>query len=155
MSSTQLSNDTATEPAGAVAVPMRLEVVVVPVADVDRAKSFYQGLGWRLDADVSAGEDYHLVQMTPPGSKASIIFGKGVTSDPPGSIGSMLLAVDDIEAAREELAGRGAPVSGLFHFEDGKQADGPDAERSDYNTFFSFDDPDGNAWLVQEVGHRG
>ena len=88
MSTTQLSSDTTTNGSGAVAVPMRLEVVVVPVADTDRAKSFYQRLGWRLDTDVSAGDDYHVVQMTPPGSNASIIFGKGVTSDPPGSIGS-------------------------------------------------------------------
>src|SRR5215212_5450244 len=107
MSTTQLSNDTVTGAAGAVAVPMRLEVVVVPVADVERAKSFYQGLGWRLDADIPAGDAYHAVQMTPPASNASIIFGKGVTSDPPGSIGAMLLAVDDIEVARDELISHG------------------------------------------------
>ena len=125
MSSTELSSDTATQASGATAVAMRLEVVVVPVADVDRAKAFYQGPGWRLDADAVPSDDYHAVQMTPPGSNASIIFGKGVTSDPPGSIGSMLLAVDDIEAARDELISHGVEVSEVFHDAGGSLGGGP------------------------------
>jgi catechol 2,3-dioxygenase-like lactoylglutathione lyase family enzyme len=165
MSSTQPSNDTATEPSGAVGVPMRLEVVVVPVADTDRAKSFYQRLGWRLDTDVSAGDDYHLVQMTPPGSNASIIFGKGVTSDPPGSIGSIVLAVDDIKAARDELISHGVDVSEVFHDAGGSlgggfiagteaRAAGPDPEGRSYASYASFSDPDGNRWLLQEITER-
>jgi catechol 2,3-dioxygenase-like lactoylglutathione lyase family enzyme len=156
MSGTQLSSDAATEASGATAVPMRLEVVVVPVAHVDRAKSFYQGLGWRLDADVSAGDDYHVVQMTPPGSNASIIFGKGVTSDPPGSIGNVLLAVDDIEAARDELLSHGVDVSDAFHDAGGslgggfiadtaRRAPGPDPERRSYASYASFSDPTATA----------
>jgi len=134
----------------------KLELIVVPVTDVDRAKSFYlDRLGFELAVDHSPSDSFRIVQMTPRGSACSIAFGKGLQGGEPGSTKGLHLVVSDIEAAREELAGRGAPVSGLFHFEDGKQADGPDAERSDYNTFFSFDDPDGNAWLVQEVGHRG
>jgi catechol 2,3-dioxygenase-like lactoylglutathione lyase family enzyme len=113
MSSTQLSNDAARKASSARAVPFRLEVVVVPVADVDLAKTFYEGLGWRLDADAGGGN--RVVQMTPPGSTASIIFGTGVTYDEPGSIDSLLLAVDDIEAAREELRSHGVDVSDVFH----------------------------------------
>jgi catechol 2,3-dioxygenase-like lactoylglutathione lyase family enzyme len=115
MSSKQPSNDTATEASKAAAVPMRLEAVVVPVADVDRAKRFYQRLGWRVDVDVSAGDDYRLMHITPPASNASILFGKGVTSAPPGSIDSLVLAVDDIEAARDELLSQGVGVSDVFH----------------------------------------
>jgi catechol 2,3-dioxygenase-like lactoylglutathione lyase family enzyme len=137
--------------------------VVVPVADVDRAKSFYQGLEWRLDADISVG-DYHAVQMTPPGSNASIIFGQGVTSDPPGSIGSMLLAVDDIEAARDELVSHGVDVE-VFHDAGGSlgggfiadkttRAPGPDPQRRSYASYASFSDPDGNGWLLQEITER-
>jgi catechol 2,3-dioxygenase-like lactoylglutathione lyase family enzyme len=165
MSSTQLSSDAATEASAAAAVPMRLEVVIVPVADVDRAKSFYQGLGWRLDADISAGDDYHGVQMTPPGSNASIIFGKGVTSDPPGSIGGMLLAVDDIEAARAELISHGVDVTEVFHDAGGSlgggliagteaRAPGLDPQRRSYASYARFSDPDGNGWLLQEVTER-
>src|SRR5215210_3733236 len=164
MSSTQPSSEAATQASGAVAVPMRLEVVVVPVADVDRAKSFYQGLGWRLDADIPAGDDYHAVQMTPPASNASIIFGKGVTSDPPGSIGSMLLAVHDIEAARAELISHGVDVE-MFHDAGGSlgggfiadktsRAPGLDPERRSYASYASFSDPDGNGWLLQEITER-
>lgn len=108
MSSTQVSSDTATEASGAAPVPLRLEVVILPIADVDRAKSFYQGLGWWLDADASAGDDFRVVQLTPPASTASIIFGKGITSAQPGSI--MVLAVDDIDAARDELRSHGVKV---------------------------------------------
>jgi catechol 2,3-dioxygenase-like lactoylglutathione lyase family enzyme len=164
MSSTQTISDTKTSGSGAVAVPMRLEVVVVPVADVDRSKRFYQGLGWRLDADVAVGDAYHLVQMTPPASNASIIFGKGVTSDPPGSIGSILLAVDDIEAARDELVSHGVDVE-LFHDAGGSlgggfiadkasRAPGLDPEGRSYASYASFSDPDGNGWLLQEITER-
>jgi len=114
MSSTQFSSDAATQVSGAQAVPMRLEVIVVPVADVDRAKSFYQGLGWRLDGDAGGG-GYRLVQLTPPTSNTSIIIGKGVSSDEPGSIDGLVLTVDDLAAARAELLSRGADVSEVFH----------------------------------------
>jgi catechol 2,3-dioxygenase-like lactoylglutathione lyase family enzyme len=165
MSSTQASNDTAKEASGAATVPLRLEVVIIPVADVDRAKSFYQGLGWRVDADVSAGDDYRLMQLTPPGSNASIIFGKGVTSAQPGSLESLLLAVDDINAARDELVSRGAEVSEVFHDAGGSlgggfiagteaRAPGPDPEGRSYASYASFSDPDGNGWLLQEITER-
>jgi len=165
MSSTQLGSDAATQASGAAGVPMRLEVVVVPVADVNRSKAFYEGLGWRLDADVSAGDDYHIVQLTPPGSNASIIFGKGVTTDPPGSIGSMLLAVDDMDAARDELISHGVDVGDLFHDAGGsaaggfiadtsRLAPGRDPEGRSYATYARFSDPDGNGWLLQEITER-
>jgi catechol 2,3-dioxygenase-like lactoylglutathione lyase family enzyme len=162
MSSTQLSSDTATQASGAAPVPLRLEVVVIPVADVDRAKGFYQGLGWRVDADVSAGDDYALAQMTPPASSASIIFGKGVASDQPGSIDSLVLAVDDIDAARNELLSHGVEVSDLFHDADGglgggftqAHAPGPDPQGRSYATYASFTNPDGNRWTLQEITTR-
>jgi catechol 2,3-dioxygenase-like lactoylglutathione lyase family enzyme len=165
VSRAQVSNDTTTDAPGASAVPLRLEVVVIPVADVDRAKSFYQGLGWRVDADVAAGDDYRLMQLTPPASNASIIFGKGVTSAQPGSIDSLLLAVDDIEAARDELASRGVDVSEVFHDAGGSlgggfiagteaRAAGPDPEGRSYASYASFSDPDGNRWLLQEITER-
>jgi catechol 2,3-dioxygenase-like lactoylglutathione lyase family enzyme len=132
----------------------KLELIVVPVSDVDRAKAFYlDNLGFELLVDHSPNEAFRIVQMTPRGSACAIAFGKGLQDGEPGSTKGLHLIVSDIEAARAELVERGAPVSELFHFEDGAQAEGADAERSDYNTFFSFDDPDGNAWLVQEVGH--
>jgi len=162
MSTTQMSTETATKTATSLA--QRLEVVVVPVADVDRSKSFYEGLGWRLDADIAHG-DYHAVQMTPPGSSASIIFGNGVTDDEPGSIGSLLLAVDDIEAARAELVAHGVDVTEVFHDSAGspgagfiadttRRAPGPDPERRSYASYARFSDPDGNGWLLQEVTDR-
>lgn len=165
MSSTQLSSDATTETSGAVAIPMRLEVIVVPVADVDRATRFYRGLGWRLDADVSAGDDYHLVQMTPPESPASIIFGQGVTTDEPGSIDGLVLAVDDIEAARDELVAQGVDVSDVFHDAGGGlgggfyaggegRAAGPDPQGRSYASYASFSDPDGNGWLLQQITAR-
>jgi catechol 2,3-dioxygenase-like lactoylglutathione lyase family enzyme len=165
VSRAQVSNDTTTDAPGASAVPLRLEVVVIPVADVDRAKSFYQGLGWRVDADVAAGDDYRLMQLTPPAANASIIFGKGVTSAQPGSIDSLLLAVDDIEAARDELASRGVDVSEVFHDAGGSlgggfiagteaSAAGPDPEGRSYASYASFSDPDGNRWLLQEITER-
>ena len=117
MSSTQMSNEHATQTRTAVTVNLKLEVVVIPVSDVDRAKRFYEGLGWRLDADFAAGEDWRVVQMTPPGSPCSVIFGKGLTTAVPGSVQGTFLVVDDVEAARAELIGRGVDVSEVFHFE--------------------------------------
>jgi catechol 2,3-dioxygenase-like lactoylglutathione lyase family enzyme len=165
MSTEQLGNNTATEASKAAAVAMRLEAVVVPVGDVDRANRFYQRLGWRVDVDVSAGDDYRLVHLTPPASKASVLFGKGVTSAPPGSMNSVVLAVDDIDAARAELVARGVEVSELFHDAGGgpgggfiadpeARAAGPDPERRSYATYASFSDPDGNRWLLQEITER-
>jgi len=143
---------------------MKLEVAVIPVADVDRAKAFYEDLGWRLDADAGGG-DYRLVQLTPPGSAASIIFGKGVTSDEPGSIESLLLAVDDVDAAREEVSSHGVEVSEVFHDAQGSpgggfhpatdgRAFGRDPEGRSYASYASFEDPDGNRWLLQEITER-
>jgi catechol 2,3-dioxygenase-like lactoylglutathione lyase family enzyme len=165
MSTKQLSNDAATEASEAAAVAMRLEAVVVPVADVDRANRFYQRLGWRVDADVSAGDDYRLVHLTPPASNASIVYGKGVTSAPPGSLDSLVLAVGDIDAARDELLSRGVEVTELFHdagggpaggfiADTGARAAGPDPARRSYATYASFRDPDGNRWLLQEITER-
>jgi catechol 2,3-dioxygenase-like lactoylglutathione lyase family enzyme len=135
-------------------IDMKLEVVVIPVTDVERAKRFYGGLGWRLDADVAAGEDFRVVQFTPPGSQASIHFGKGVTAAAPGSAQNLYLVVSDIEAARAELVGRGVDVSELLHRTRKGFANGPDPERRTYATFASFSDPDGNRWLLQEITAR-
>lgn len=141
---------------------MKLEVVVVPVADVDRAKAFYTGLGWREDADFAPAPDYRVVQVTPPGSDCSIIFGAGITSAAPGSADGLILAVTDVESARQDLAGHGAPVSEVFHPADGVfihadgagRAPGPAPDRSSYGSYLSFTDPDGNGWFVQEVTTR-
>ncbi|MBR1209749.1 VOC family protein [Bradyrhizobium sp. JYMT SZCCT0180] len=146
---------------------MKLEVVVIPVSDVDRAKAFYGSLGWRLDADFADGKDYRVIQFTPPGSDASVIFGKNVTSATPGSAKGLYLVVSDIEAARRELQGRGVDVSEVFHAADGvfsgkhepfllgrDRASGPDPERRTYQSYASFSDPDGNGWLFQEVTAR-
>jgi catechol 2,3-dioxygenase-like lactoylglutathione lyase family enzyme len=132
---------------------MNLEVVTLPVSDVDRAKSFYQDLGWRLDADIVRGENFRAVQLTPPHSQCSIAFGKGLTTAEPGSARRLLLVVDDIDAAREELVRRGADVSEVFHLEGGP-VPGPDPERRSYQTYVSFSDPDGNGWQLQEVRER-
>jgi catechol 2,3-dioxygenase-like lactoylglutathione lyase family enzyme len=138
----------------------KLEVVVLPVADVDRAKSFYGSLGCRLDADFAAG-DWRLVQMTPPGSACSIMFGKGFTNAAPGSVQGTFLVVDDIEALRAELIGYDVDVSEVFHFEGPLRAvgtngrvPGKDPQGSSYRSWVSFSDPDGNGWLVQEVKAR-
>lgn len=141
---------------------MKLEVVVIPVSDVDRAKDFYKTLGWRLDADFVTGEDFRVIQLTPPGSECSIIFGKGVTSATPGSVQGLHLIVYDIEAARAELVDRGVEVSEVFHDAGGifhhagteGRVTGPDLKRSDYASFASFSDPDGNGWVLQEVKTR-
>jgi catechol 2,3-dioxygenase-like lactoylglutathione lyase family enzyme len=141
------------------AVGMKLEVVAIPVSDVDRAKAFYGGLGWRLDADFSDG-DGRVVQLTPPGSRCSIQFGTSVTSVAPGSAQNLFLVVSDIQAAREELVARGVEVSEVFHYAglDRVHPDarlrGPTQGGRSYGSFVSFSDPDGNGWLVQEVTTR-
>lgn len=141
---------------------MKLEVVVVPVSDVDRAKGFYESLGFRMDIDYVDGDDFRVVQFTPPGSECSVTIGKGITTAAPGSVDGLQLVVRDIEAAREELTARGVDVSepfhdagGIFHHA-GQQArvSGPDPERGDYGSLLSFNDPDGNGWFVQEVKVR-
>jgi catechol 2,3-dioxygenase-like lactoylglutathione lyase family enzyme len=130
-----------------------LELVVVPVSDVDRGTTFYRDqLGFHLDTDYRPNDDFRVVQLTPPGSGCSISIGKGISGGmAPGSIKGLHLVVPDIEAARAELLARGVKVSELVHFVDGKPTPGPDPERRSYNTFMFFDDPDGNAWAVQEV----
>ncbi len=141
---------------------MKLEVVVIPVADVDRAKAFYQGLGWRLDADFATGPSFRVVQVTPPGSACAVIFGADVTTAPPGSAQGLQLITDDIGAARSELAAHGAQVSDVFHDADGvfhhagqaNRVDGAAQGHKSYGSWVSFDDPDGNSWFVQEVTTR-
>jgi catechol 2,3-dioxygenase-like lactoylglutathione lyase family enzyme len=147
---------TSTTPTKETAVmDLKLELVLVPVSDVDRAKTFYaEKLGFRLDVDHSAGENFRVVQLTPPGSACSISVGKGITDAPPGSLRGTHLVVSDIEATRAELLGRGVEVSEIFHFGPEGQTPGPDPDRSDYNSFMSFSDPDGNTWAVQEVRER-
>jgi len=138
------------------AVEMRLEVVIIPVSDVDRAKRFYESLGWRLDADFPGAGDFRVVQMTPPGSPCSIHFGKRVTAAVPGSVQNLYLVVSDIEAARADLIGRGVDVSEAYHFAGfgGQRISGPDPDGRSYSTFASFKDPDGNGWLLQEIKTR-
>ena len=158
---------TAVESSPARTVDMKLEIVVIPVSDVDRAKRFYGGLGWRLDADFAAGDDYRVIQFTPPGSGCSVIFGKNVTAAAPGSARGLYLIVSDIEVARKELLGRGVEVSKAFHDAGGVYAgadepylfgrlrvSGPDPEHRSYRSFASFSDPDGNGWLFQEITAR-
>ena len=153
MSSTGVGTDTSTGTPELGTVDMKLEVVTLAVSDVDRAKAFYQSLGWRLDADIVRGENFRVVQVTPPHSACSVSFGKGVTTAEPGSAQRLILAVDDIDAAREALVRRGAEVSGVFHL-DGGRVPGPDPEGRSYQTYASFSDPDGNAWLLQEIKTR-
>jgi catechol 2,3-dioxygenase-like lactoylglutathione lyase family enzyme len=141
---------------------MKLEVMVLPVSDVDRSKDFYTGLGWREDADVAPDPDYRFVQLTPPGSACSIIFGTGVTSAAPGSAQGLYLVVDDIDAARAEMTGHGAQMSEVFHDAGGffphaearERAPGPAPGHKTYGSYASFRDPDGNGWLLQEVTTR-
>jgi catechol 2,3-dioxygenase-like lactoylglutathione lyase family enzyme len=138
-------------------VDMKLEVVVIPVSDVDRAKDFYARLGWRLDADFPIGGDSRIVQFTPPGSGCSVSFGKGVTKAAPGSATHLELVVSDIEAARRELVRRGADVTEVFHgspFDPAGRISGPDPKRTSYLSYAAFEDPDGNEWLLQEVTVR-
>jgi catechol 2,3-dioxygenase-like lactoylglutathione lyase family enzyme len=162
MSSIDLSSESTTGSPPVKPGEMRLEVVVVPVSDVDRAKGFYQSLGWRLDADLAVDDGYRVVQLTPPGSGCSIIFGTGVTSAAPGSAEGLQLTVYDIDEARADLAGRGVDVSEPFHDVTGifhharteGRVDGPAAGHADYGTFVAFRDPDGNGWLLQEIKTR-
>jgi catechol 2,3-dioxygenase-like lactoylglutathione lyase family enzyme len=148
-------------------VDTKLEIVVIPVSDVDRAKEFYGRLGWRLDADFAAGDDWRGIQFTPPGSGCSVIFGKNITAAAPGSAQGLYLIVSDIEAAREELLGRGVEIGEVFHDAAGAYAgadepylfgrlrvSGRDPEHRSYRSFASFRDPDGNGWLLQEVTTR-
>jgi catechol 2,3-dioxygenase-like lactoylglutathione lyase family enzyme len=132
---------------------MKLEVVTLPVSKVDRAKHFYQSLGWRLDADIVVGDSFRAVQLTPWHSQCSIAFGKGLTTAEPGSAQRLLIVVDDINAARADLIGRGVEVSDVFHL-DGGPVTGPDPEGRSYQTYASFSDPDGNRWLLQEIKTR-
>ena len=158
MSNTRVRSETTIEPPKARKVEMKLEVVVIPVSDVDRAKRFYAGLGWRLDADFVIGDEFRVVQFTPPGSPCSIHFGKALTGFAPATPGSargLYLVVSDIEAARAELVDRGVEVSEVFHrVGGGDRLSGPDPERRSYGSFASFNDPDGNGWLLQEVTVR-
>src|SRR3954453_14817071 len=148
-------------------IDMKLEIVVIPVSEVERAKQFYNSLGWRLDADFAAGDDFRVIQFTPPGSPCSVIFGKNVTAAAPGSAQGLCLIVSDIEAAREELRGRGVEISEAFHNAGDVHAGadepylfgrlrvgGPDPDHRSYRSYASFNDPDGNGWLLQEVTAR-
>jgi catechol 2,3-dioxygenase-like lactoylglutathione lyase family enzyme len=151
MSRTDVKADTSTQVPAAGTVAMKLEVVTLPVSDVDRAKRFYQSLGWRLDADFAAGEDVRVVQFTPPHSQCSIHFGKGRTAAEPGSADRLILAVEDIVAARDELVSRGVDVGEVYE----SRPPGFEAvEGRSYFTYASFSDPDGNGWLLQEVTTR-
>lgn len=147
-------------------VDMKFEIVVLPVSDIDRAKEFYTKLGWRLDADFANGDEFRVLQFTPPGSSCSVIFGRNVTPAAPGSAQGLYLIVSDIEAARTELQGRGIDVSDIFHSDGGytgadekylfgsRRISGPDPEHRSYRSFASFNDPDGNGWLFQELTTR-
>ena len=164
MSSTQTSNEHATQIPTAATVDLKLEVVVIPVSDVDRAKRFYESLGWRLDADFAFDNGFRVVQFTPPGSACSVQFGTKITSAAPGSAQGLYLVVSDIEAARDELAARGAEVSEVFHSgtpgaqfqRDGTsgRVSGPAPDHASYRSFATFSDPDGNSWLLQEIKTR-
>jgi catechol 2,3-dioxygenase-like lactoylglutathione lyase family enzyme len=156
MTTTEVTSGEATQDANGRKTDFKLEVAVIPVSDVDRSKQFYEGLGWRLDADIVVGESFRIVQFTPPGSGASVSFGKGVTAAAPGSA-TLELIVSDIVASREELAGRGVAVSEVFHgspFNPAGRISGPDPERKSYMSYALFEDPDGNAWLLQEITVR-
>jgi catechol 2,3-dioxygenase-like lactoylglutathione lyase family enzyme len=160
------TNDAASE-TGVARVDMKFEIVVIPVSDVDRAKEFYGRLGWRLDADYDNGNDFRVIQFTPPGSGCSVIFGKNVTAAAPGSAQGLYLIVTDIEAARDALLRRGVNISEVFHSAGDVYAgpdepylfgririNGPDPEHRSYRSFASFKDPDGNGWLFQELTTR-
>lgn len=156
MSQTAISNKYQKYDGRAARVDLKLEVALIPVSDIDRAKEFYTRLGWRLDFDDVMGNDFRVVQFTPPGSASSIQFGKGVTAAAPGSIRGGLI-VSDIEAAHNELVARGIKASEVFHgspFSAAGRISGPDPERKSYSSYVSFEDPDGNVWIVQEVTRR-
>jgi catechol 2,3-dioxygenase-like lactoylglutathione lyase family enzyme len=158
MSTTAVPRKDATRDASVGKVAMQLEVVTIPVSDVDRAKAFYEGLGWRLDADFTQGHE-HVVQFTPPGSPCSIHFGTNLTSAEPGSA-QMLLIVTDIQAARDEVVRRGVEASEVFHYtgfnrvDPGARVSGPSPDLPSYGSYVSFSDPDGNTWLLQQVTTR-
>ena len=154
------STDVTTAGASATSEPpkpgeLRLESISIPVSDVDRAKAFYASLGWREDADFDISEHFRVVQFTPPGSGCSIAFGKGIIKAEPGSVERLEVAVYDVAAAREDLISRGVDVSELFHSAPGEEPEsGPDPEGRSYMTYASFEDPDGNGWLLQEIKER-
>jgi len=167
MSATPVRNDNATIDPGPARVDLKFEIVVIPVSDPDRAKEFYGRLGWRLDADFDSGNDFRVIQFTPPGSGCSIIFGRNVTGAAPGSAQGLYLIVSDIQAARAELLGHGVEISEVFHDAGGVyagtdepylfgrlRASGPDPDHRSYRSFASFHDPDGNGWLLQEITTR-
>ena len=163
----QPADGSVTGAAGPGKVDMKLEVIVIPVSDVDRAKEFYGRLGWRLDADFASGSDFRVIQFTPPGSGCSVIFGANVTSAAPGSAQGLYLIVSDVDAARQELLRRGIEASEVFHGDSGvytgtdepylfgrRRVSGPDSNHGSYRSFVSFHDPDGNGWLFQEITTR-
>jgi predicted enzyme related to lactoylglutathione lyase len=161
MSSVDVSSESSSGAPPVRAGEFKLEVVVVPVSDVDRAKEFYGSLGWKLDADIAHGDEYRVVEFTPPGSGCSIQFGTNITQAAPGSVQSLYLIVSDIEAAREKLLARGVQVSDVFHegtpgarFHDAGRVTGPAPDGSSYGSFAAFSDPDGNGWLLQEIKKR-
>jgi len=167
MSTTETLSEEATRGAGVASVDAKLEIVVIPVSDIDRAKEFYARLGWRLDADYDNGTDFRVIQFTPPGSGCSVIFGRNVTAATAGCAQGLYLIVSDIEAARKELLGRGVAISETFHDAGGvyagpdqpylfgrRRVSGRDPEHRSYRTFASFSDPDGNGWLLQEITTR-
>lgn len=163
MSTTETTTNTMAQRPDVEMPELRLEVVVLPVSDIEQAKSFYRDtLGFRFDAEFDAGDGFHIVQVTPPGSPASIIFGTGVTNAVPGSVEGLVLAVTDIDAARAALAARGVAVSDVFHDAGGvfyhagtkDRVPGPDPGRATYGSFASFADPDGNSWMLQEITTR-
>jgi len=156
MSTVQPGRGPVTENIAAAAVDLKLEVVVISVSDADRAKRFYEGLGWRLDADFSGPNGWRVVQLTPPGSPCSIHFGNGLTTAAPGSAQNLYLVVSDIDAARADLLTRGADVSEAFHYTGfgGSRVSGHEPNGRSYGTYASFSDPDGNSWLLQEIKAR-
>jgi catechol 2,3-dioxygenase-like lactoylglutathione lyase family enzyme len=161
------SNKSAKTPSTSPSVDQRLEVIVISVSDVDRAKAFYARLGWRLDADFASGDDWRVIQFTPPGSACSVIFGRNVTAAAPGSVRGLYLIVSDLEAARKDLLDRGVEVSAPFHgagdvhagtdepyLSGSVRVSGADPKRGSYGSYASFSDPDGNGWLFQEITTR-
>ena len=167
MTTIDTDRETETRSSTSPSIDLKLEVVVIPVSDVDRAKAFYARLGWRLDADFSSGNDWRVIQFTPPGSACSVIFGRNVTAAAPGSARGLYLIVSDLEAARQDLLDRGVEVSAPFHgagdahvgpdepyLFGSVRVNGVDPNRGSYSSFASFSDPDGNGWLFQEVTAR-
>jgi catechol 2,3-dioxygenase-like lactoylglutathione lyase family enzyme len=162
MDITEAQSEPAVDGSAAGKTDMKLEVIVIPVSDIDRAKRFYGDLGWRLDLDYADGSDYRVIQFTPPGSGCSVIFGRNVTTAPPGSVQGLHLIVGDIEAARTDLLRRGIRISepfhdvgGIFHHSNGKKiGTGPNPHRKSYASYASFSDPDGNGWVLQEITAR-